>query len=86
MVLMSNRPRNSFTEITMPKMVLYMSAEVPEYLQQCTGPHLQFHSSITQLPEQAGRRYSDILTIDVKEHSPGEHGSEVWAGVFFCAM
>jgi hypothetical protein len=33
MVRMSKRPRNSFSEITIPKMVLYMSAEVPEYLQ-----------------------------------------------------
>jgi hypothetical protein len=30
---MSNRPRKSFSEMTSPKMVLYISAEVPEYLQ-----------------------------------------------------
>ena len=34
MVRMSKRPRNSFSEITIPKMVLYISAEVPEYLQK----------------------------------------------------
>lgn len=34
MVRMSKRPKNSFREITIPKMVLYMSAEVPEYLQK----------------------------------------------------
>ncbi len=34
MVRMSKRPRNSFSDTSSPKMVRYMSAEVPEYLRQ----------------------------------------------------
>jgi hypothetical protein len=83
MVRISKRPRNSFSEIASPKMVLYMSAEVPEYLQLswgCQCCRRMWHPYVQACT--CKHRMSGAIPMNL----PWEHGEELWTRIPICAI